>query len=318
MESMRVRDVLFVSGAVELAGSLCVPGEADRVVAGVVLVGGSGPTDRDNGTYFLPLKQHLVKAGFAVLSYDKRGVGQSSGDWRAATMDDLAADAVAALSFLRAQPEVQSLAAGLFGHSEGGWVALRASAGRDDLPWVVTNSCPGMSPAEQERYALAHHLQSLHGDGHPEIRRALTLYDQLAEAGRRNADFTTAQQLVDNAGAPPGLAYYWGEVDERLWWFLKRKQDHDPAPDLLRLRCPHLALFGGADKAVPVADSIRIFAASACHSARSHRATLTVEVFAGADHRLQIPDSTDLAPGYLDKVSQWLAHHVIPSTGGSR
>lgn len=233
-------------------------------------------------------------------------------------MDDLAADAGAALSFLRAQPEVQPQAAGLFGHSEGGWVALRASAARDDLPWVVTNSCPGVSPAEQERYALGNHLQGLHGDGHPEIRSTLTLYDQLTEAGRRNAEFPTAQQLVDNAGAPPGLAYYWGDVDERLWWFLKRKQDHDPTPDLLQLRCPHLALFGGADRTVPVADSIRIFAAAACHSARPHRATLTVEVFPGGDHRLQVDDSAALVPGYLDKVSQWLANHVTPSTGGSR
>lgn len=316
MESMRVRDVSFSNGTVELAGSLSGPVGTDLVVAGVVLVGGSGPTDRDNGTYFLPLQQHLVKAGFAVLSYDKRGVGQSSGDWRTATMDDLAADAVTALNFLRAQPEVPSRAAGLFGHSEGGWVALRASAAQDDLPWVVTNSCPGTSPAEQERHALANHLRDLHGDGHPEIHSTLSLYDQLTEAGRRDADFATAQQLVADAGTPPGLAYYWDNVDERLWRFLKRKQDHDPIPDLLRLRCPHLALFGGADTAVPVADSIRVFAEAACDAARPHRATLTVEVFPGGDHRLQVQGSTDLAPGYLDKVSRWLAHHV-PPTGSS-
>ncbi|MBC3992022.1 alpha/beta hydrolase [Streptomyces sp. AC563] len=318
MESMRVRDVSFSNGTVELAGSLSVPVGTDLVVAGVVLVGGSGPTGRDNGTYFPPLRQHFVKAGFAVLSYDKRGVGQSTGDWHTATMDDLAADAVTALNFLRAQPEVPSQAAGLFGHSEGGWVALRASAAQDDLPWVVTNSCPGTSPAEQERYALANHLRGLHGDGHPEFHSTLSLYDQLTEAGRRDADFATAQQLVDDAGAPPGLAYYWGNVDERLWRFLKRKQDHDPIPDLLRLRCPHLALFGGADKAVPVADSIRVFAEAACDAARPHRATLTVEVFPGGDHRLQVQGSTDLAPGYLDRVSRWLAHHVTtPTDGGS-
>ncbi|WP_371632562.1 alpha/beta hydrolase [Streptomyces sp. NBC_01259] len=318
MKSVRVQEVTFVNGDVELAGSLRVPVDAEPAVAGVVLVGGSGPTDRDNGTYFLPIQRHLVEAGFAVLSYDKRGVGQSSGDWRAATMDDLAADAVAALNFLRGQPEVRPQTVGLFGHSEGGWVALRASAGRGDVPWVVTNSCPGVSPVEQERNALSNHLKGLHGDGHPEVRSTLNLYDQLAEAGRRDADFSTAQKLVDNAGAPPGLAYYWGDVDERLWLFLKRKQDHDPTPDLLQLRCPHLALFGGADTTVPVADSIRIFTAAACHSARLHRATLTVEVLPGGDHRLQAEGSAALVPGYLDKVSQWLANQVMPSAGGSR
>ncbi|MFJ6700010.1 alpha/beta hydrolase family protein [Streptomyces sp. NPDC091272] len=313
-----MRDVTFVNGVVKLAGSLRVPDETDLAGTGVVMIGGSGPTDRDNGTYFPPIRQHFLEAGFTVLSYDKRGVGQSSGDWRTATLDDLAADAAAALSFLRAQPEVQPRAAGLWGHSEGGWVALRASAARDGLPWVVTNSCPGVSPAEQERYALANHLTDLHGDGHPQIRNTLSLYDQLAQAGRRDVGFSTAQQLVDDAGAPPGLDYYWGEVDEHLWSFLKRKQDHDPVPDLLQLRCPHLALFGGADTTVPVADSIRIFAAASCYSARPPHATLSVEVFPGGDHRLQAEQSAALVPGYLDTMSHWLANRVKPATGGGK
>ncbi|MEU6577615.1 alpha/beta hydrolase [Streptomyces sp. NPDC046805] len=318
MKTVRVRDITFFNGAVKLAGSLRVPGQADAGVAGVVLVGGSGPSDRDNGGYFRPLRQHLLNAGFAVLSYDKRGVGQSSGDWRAATMNDLAADAAAALDFLRGQLEIQPGATGLFGHSEGGWVALRASAARDDVPWVITNSCPGVSPAVQERYALANHLRETHRDRHAEIDSTLALYDRLVEAGRHNADFPTAAQLVDAAGGPSKLTHYWADMDERLWTFLKRKQDHDPMSDLLGLRCPHLALFGGADTLVPVADSIHKFATAACHPARPDRATLAVEVFPGADHRVQVGDSDDLAPGYLDKVTRWLADHVTSPTGGSR
>jgi pimeloyl-ACP methyl ester carboxylesterase len=65
-------------------------------------------------------------------------------------MDDLAADAAAALDFLRAHPGVRAGAAGLFGHSEGGWVVLRAASARGDVPWVVTSSCPGVTPAVQE------------------------------------------------------------------------------------------------------------------------------------------------------------------------
>ncbi|MFB4420097.1 alpha/beta hydrolase family protein [Streptomyces sp. QL37] len=307
MKTARVRDVSFADGPVRLSGSLGVPDRGGGTGAGIVLVGGSGASDRDNGTYFPPLRQRLMSAGFTVLSYDKRGVGRSSGDWRAATLDDLAADAAAALDFLRARPGVRPGAVGLFGHGEGGWVALRASTARDDLPWVITNSCPGTNPAVQERHALANHLQELHGDGHPDIDRTLALYDRLTEAGRRDADFLTATQLVEAAGGPPGLACYWSGVDERLWSFLKRKQDHDPTADLIGLRCPHLALFGGADRAVPVAESVHVFAAAACHPARSPRATLTVEVFPGADHRLQTGDPARLAPGYLDRVTCWPA-----------
>jgi pimeloyl-ACP methyl ester carboxylesterase len=88
-----------------------------------------------------------------VLSYDKRGVGESSGSWLAATIDELAADAIAAVERLRGQPEANADAVGLFGHSEGGWVVLRAAVGRDGLAFVVTNAGPGITPAEQDRHA---------------------------------------------------------------------------------------------------------------------------------------------------------------------
>ena len=147
------RDVTFANTNVVLAGSLTVP-DRDELTPGVVMVGGSGPADRTNDGYFAAIRRHLVKAGIAVLSYDKRGVGASSGEWRDATLDDLATDAIAALNFLRAQGGVRIDKVGLFGHSEGGWVVLLAAARHDDVPWLITNSCPAMTPAAQDRYAL--------------------------------------------------------------------------------------------------------------------------------------------------------------------
>jgi fermentation-respiration switch protein FrsA (DUF1100 family) len=114
------------------------------------------------------------------------------------------------------------------------------------------------------------------------------------------------------------LTDYWGEVDERLWGFLKRKQDHDPVPDALRLRCPYLATFGGADELVPVAESIRLFSAAACHPGRHRGATLTVEVFPGADHRVQTNGGARLTPGYLATLTRWIKDRAStdPDTRG--
>ncbi|WP_441285329.1 alpha/beta hydrolase family protein [Streptomyces sp. SD11] len=300
-------EVTFTNGAVTLAGSVAFPCRGEATVPGVVLIGGSGDADRDNGTYFPPLRQQLVDAGFAVLSYDKRGVGASSGEWRRATLGDFAADAAAALAFLRAQPEVQSTRVGLFGHSEGGWVALRAGAGREDLPWVVTSGCPGVAPAVQERYELANILRA-GPSAHAErtLGRALDLYDSVIEAGRDGASFEELQRLLAAAGNPSWVGRLWGEMDDSLWGFLKRKQDHDPLRDARRLRCPHLALFGAADAVVPVAESVGLFSATAGHVERHPRATLTVEVFPGADHRVQVNDKPQFAPGYLGTVARWI------------
>lgn len=168
-----------------------------------------------------------MDAGFAVLSYDKRGVGGSSGDWREASMDDLAADAAAALGFLRTRPGVRADAVGLFGHSEGGWLVLRAAAARDDLPWVVTNSCPGTTPALQERHALATVLRDA-AASEQVVDETLALYDRVCEAARRGAGFAEAARLVESAGMPPALDGHWAGMDERMWRFLGRKQDHDP------------------------------------------------------------------------------------------
>jgi hypothetical protein len=122
----RLRDVEFSSGDVVLAGWLAVP-VRDEALAGVVLAGGPEPSDRDNATYFPPIRGHLADAGIAVLSRGKRGVGSSSGDWLDPALDDRAADAAAALGFLCAQPGVRAGTAGLLGHSEGGSSAERTS-----------------------------------------------------------------------------------------------------------------------------------------------------------------------------------------------
>ncbi|MEU9836331.1 alpha/beta hydrolase [Streptosporangium sp. NPDC048047] len=304
----RPYDVAFPSGEVTLAGSLTVP-ERGGEAAGVVMVGGSGPSDRDNDVYFPPIRRHLADTGIAVLSYDKRGVGGSSGEWRDATIGDLAADAAAALDFLRATPGVRAGAVGLFGHSEGGWVVLRAAAVRDDLPWVITNSCPATTPAVQERHALTGALRRAGADAR-DTGRTLALYDHLVEAGRAGADFATAAGLVGSAGPSPAFASYWAEVDERLWRFLRRKQDHDPVPDAERLRCPHLAIFGGADELVPVAESVRLFGDAACRLDRHPRARLTVEVFPGADHRVQTDGEGLLASCYLTILARWIGQHT--------
>ncbi|MFI9815946.1 alpha/beta hydrolase family protein [Saccharothrix variisporea] len=304
-----MQDVTFANDGVVLAGSLSLP-DRGAPVAGVVMVGGSGPSDRNNDTHFPPIREHLVDAGIAVLSYDKRGVGGSSGDWLDATIDDLAADAAAALDFLRARPEVRGETVGLFGHSEGGWVVLRATTLRDGVPWVVTNGGPGMTPAEQDRYAWAGVLRRTEGITDGEVDAALAAYDRIVEAGRRDADFAEVARLAQSP--PTAFTEHALEVDERYWAFLKRKLDHDPVPDAVRLRCPHLAIFGADDQLVPVADSIHLFGTAAGHPDRDRRATLTVEVFPGADHRVRT--GTGLAPGYLDALTRW----ITGRTGDSR
>ena len=116
-----------------LAGTITRPKTAAPAPA-VILIGGSGPTDRDETVAGIPvfgqIARDLVNAGFIVLRYDKRGVGQSGGRAESATLADYAEDVRWALMWLERQKGVDKDRMGLVGHSEGALVALLV-AGRD-------------------------------------------------------------------------------------------------------------------------------------------------------------------------------------------
>jgi pimeloyl-ACP methyl ester carboxylesterase len=295
------REVTFPNDDVVLSGTVWLPDST--ACCGVVMVGGSGPSDRDNDVLFPPIRTHLLSCDIAVLSYDKRGVGESSGSWPDATIGDFAADACAAYDELRAHVAGP---VGLFGHSEGGWVVLRAASACPDLAFVVTNSCPGITPAEQDRHAAD---VALRAAGEPEdvVAAALALYDRLTDELRRGASYAEVEPLLRSEGP---LAKYFGDLDENAWRSAGPKLDHDPMPDLTNVPCPHLALFGADDELVPVPPSVEAFATAAASRKPIDTAALTIAVFPGANHRLRT--DSDFAAGYLQTLSDW----IVRTTAG--
>ncbi|MFA8438135.1 alpha/beta hydrolase [Pueribacillus sp. YX66] len=117
---------------VELRGSLVFPEQkvSTDTFPAVLLLHGSGPVDRDENAKmgkinaFKLLSDAIVPHGFAVLRYDKRGVGESKGNYHEAGLSDLVADADAALTFLKAHPNIDKERVFLLGHSEGCTLAV--------------------------------------------------------------------------------------------------------------------------------------------------------------------------------------------------
>ena len=151
IEVRREREVRITSGAAVLAATLTLPAQGRAPFPAVVLLTGSGPNPRfrgeaDGGQ----IVNFFASRGFAVLSWDKRGAGASTGDFVTANFDTLAADALAAIRFLRAQPEVRSDRVGVWAISQGGWVASLVAARDPRLANQVTMSprkrWPGPEP----------------------------------------------------------------------------------------------------------------------------------------------------------------------------
>jgi pimeloyl-ACP methyl ester carboxylesterase len=141
------------SNGFSLAGTLSRPAQttAARLPA-VVLVAGSGPTDRDSLLFGIPILGQvagaLADAGFMVLRYDKRGIGQSGGRAEAATLADYADDVRAAVKLLADRKDVDPKRIAVIGHSEGGLVALMAAAKDKHIAAVGLVATPGMTGAD--------------------------------------------------------------------------------------------------------------------------------------------------------------------------
>jgi hypothetical protein len=136
-----------------LAGTLSRPtSSAETRLAAVVLVGGSGPTDRDEMMYGVPvlgqIANALAEAGFIVLRYDKRGIGQSGGRAEAASLADFAEDVRAAVKWLSDRKDVDAKRIAVAGHSDGGTVALMAAAREKRIAAAVVLGTSGVTGAE--------------------------------------------------------------------------------------------------------------------------------------------------------------------------
>jgi hypothetical protein len=290
---MDSEEIAFPGSGVQLSGSITCPNAAGAC-PGVVLVGGSGPSDRHNDGFFDALRAHLATAGVAVLAYDKRGAGKSTGGWAAATVDDLAHDAAAAVATLQAHPRIDAGAVGVLGHSEGGWVALRLCARLGTPRHLILNSCPAVSFAESEVSALA--------TAGAQPGAAAALLRQLTAAARAGRGYQHGQQIIATYQHEPWyplLSAGGFTLDSTTWAQLTAWGDYDPCDDLTRLTTPTLAIFGENDPLVPVRASVERYKETAARTAR-HQETL---IFPGAEHRLQA--TTGFAPGYLTRLSKW-------------
>jgi hypothetical protein len=271
------------------------------------------------------IADHLTRQGFAVLRYDKRGVGKSTGNFSTATIEDFANDARAVVNYLKQQEEIDPDRIGLLGHSEGGLVSAMLAAGNRDIAFAVLMAAPGTTGMEivldQNQISLTHQgvepetieeLQKLNREtfgmllewkGTEEDRTALRdqlsrFWNKLPLLVRMKVEKEAFLRSQFNAMTMPGYLS-----------FLRA----DPSLYLKEVTCPLLALNGEKDTQVPAVKNIR-----AITSALEIAGNKNVEtrIYPGLNHLFQecITGLTDeyakseqtLAPVMLNEVGEWL------------
>ena len=248
------RPVRFAgTGGVSLAGTLLMPLFSEiQYVPGIVLVAGSGPTDRNGNNPLAPeridllkdIAELLARNGIASLRYDKRGIGQSTPRPRGSleaqeaffAWDNFVGDVEAAHAELLRHDEIKPYATALLGHSEGGLLALAASRSlaAKKLHALVLAATPGRRLDAILRAQIARNAP-------PSLRlptdRAIAA---ILETGRVPTNLPPELQLLFPLYAGP---------------FLQSLLSFDPAAALAESRTPCLLLQGGADRqVVPMED----------------------------------------------------------------
>jgi uncharacterized protein len=261
------------------------------------LVGLHGASE---GTRDSPLLRHLHELlpphGIGVVTFDRRGEGESTGDATRGRFDLQADDALAVLRAIGAER------GGLFGYSQGGWIAPLAAARSDDVAFLVLVASIGVTPSEQMMVAVERQLR-LAGYGDDVVDRALDLrrrFEHWIHAVAPEPDEQLADDLlaaVDEPWAgqlwlPPSLL---DQEGVRLWI---EEMDYDPRPTFEQVRVPTLSFYGELDSWAPVEASVE-----AWREARGDGVELVV--IPGAEHDLTLPDGT-FAPEYDRRLVEWL------------
>lgn len=303
----RAHEATIPFGDIDLAGTLHLP-DASGPHPAIAMLAGSGPDDRDAWGYFPPIRETFLAAGLAVLSWDKPGIGASTGDWHEQTFFDRAGEAQAGLAWLRGRPDIDGDRVGIWGHSQGGWIAQIVAARDTNLAFAIVNSGPGVDVIAQDLYGAEHTLRQS-GGGDDEVAGAIEYMTRIhaaAVSGMSHEAFVA--KVMEPARGTPGFDYF-GEVDAGMWGFLVRNFAHryNPVEALERIACPVLAIFGERDTLVPVDESVRIFRDAL---GKANNDDVTIRVFPEADHRIRAGNPNGFAGGYLDTMADWLRARV--------
>ncbi len=318
---------------VTLEGTLTYPSNVDEPVPGVVLVAGSGPSDR-NATImghkpFLVLADALTQRGLAVLRFDERGVGRSSGTQKGTTSRDLSQDVAAAVEHLARQEEVSSKQIGVIGHSEGGLIAPMVATRTDQVAFLVLLAAPGL-PGDA---ILADQLdRRVREQGGNRRIRALQRGTQkrIFEVLKQDADSaeiaSQLRKIMIQSRGISGDETINSEIQRLMDPWLRFFISHDPASTLRKVDVPVLALAGGKDQQV-APDTNQAAIAKALNA--DTNPSVTVRTLDGLNHLFQTAETGDPSeyghieetfdPNAIDVIADWIDEQVgLPQTGEPR
>jgi hypothetical protein len=303
------REVTFSSGDYTLVGDLVLPGGEGPYPA-VIAVHGSGPQTRNSIPGYWELRSTLLNHGFALLSWDKPGSGESTGDidlpitQRSAILAD-------GVGFLADVPEIDASNVGLWGLSQAGWVMPKALEATNEVAFMIVVSGGAEDTIEQTTYLVAQQL--ICRGGSAEDARVVEEQGSNAFKAATYEDYRTAAELV-YAVPDIQLVYPFEIASEEEWSPPAPAVDvesyFDPMTIVRELTIPVFAVYGELDKNI---DPIQGAAAYEAAFAVGGHELSEVELVPGVGHTMQQQETGcmgepggSISPRYLELLDRWV------------
>jgi len=318
---------------ITLAGTLTLPTTSGNYPV-VILISGQGPQNRDEEVYghkpFLVISDYLTKKGIAVLRFDDRGTGQSSGDFISATSLDFATDVESAVAYLKSRTEINKNKIGLIGHSEGGLIAPIVAAKSQDVAFIVLLAGMGL-PGDKLMLLHEELIERSMGIPEAEIQKSKTFITAMSKLLPKSNDPQIFKEGLTQYTAenfeemptfmkPPEMTkeeYISAQIDmfSSPWWqFIIR---YDPATSLEKVNCPVLALNGVNDLQVPPKENL---AAISNALINGNNENVTIKELPNLNHFFQESETGSPAeyavieqtfsPVALAEISNWILKQV--------
>jgi len=202
-----IQDVKFESQGVTLAGSILKP---KSPFAAVVIVHGSDPVKRE-----MDFAKHLAEKGIAVLTYDKRGVGESGGVYvgpsvgtnniDTTNLNLLSHDASGAVNTFRTYLKDKKIPVGVVGFSQAGWIIPIAASKNPRIEFMVLFSCPTVTTLEQLRFQFYTNGNNNFWENHTESDAR----EHIKNDSDRYQFTATDPKISLNTLSIPGLWLFW-------------------------------------------------------------------------------------------------------------
>jgi pimeloyl-ACP methyl ester carboxylesterase len=261
-----------VGANLTLAGTLTLP-KGKGPFPAVILISGSGPQNRNEELLghkpFLVISDHLTKQGIAVLRYDDRGFGESTGNFAEATTLDFSKDVESAISFLNSRKEIDNNKIGLIGHSEGGIIAPLVAARSKDVGFIVLLAGSGIR-GDQLLLLQGGLIERSMGKSEKEMEKSNSIRKRELEIVMNSEDPQSLRKdlqmyldvaLDENSNelVPEGMTteqFIFAQVSQISTPWMMYFVKHDPALVLEKVSCPVLAVNGEKDLQVPPKENL--------------------------------------------------------------